>query len=212
MNPLPSSFVHIASLQQRQQLLSCKTILLLLYLIASCLLNGICQLKPKVFWSFDNTRVELQEEFCRRLAWELQLCYFEYGLPQRLGEQLIYNGYICSSEESYPRKEWKDIKYTSETKMHARLPGTLSLMWKPKTKLKDMHFIFCFFIVVFFYLLCILYIFMLLCHAVLSWLVFISVFFFWVNTLLLISEIVNCKGYRFQHILLLVMCNKQGEQ
>lgn len=88
-------------------------------------------------------------------------------------------------------KERKDTKWISETK--CIFDYLLSLPLKLKARLKDVQFIFYFFIALLFCLLCITYIF------VLSFVTINN--FIWINTLLLTSETVNCIG-SFLHILL----------
>lgn len=82
------------------------------------------------------------------------------------------NLYICSLEEIYLHKERKDIKRISETKCEF---GYLSLMLKPKARLKDAQCIFWFFIAMIFYLFCIIYIFVLSCLC--GHLAYINIFF-----------------------------------
>lgn len=109
------------------------------------------------------------------------------------------NWYICSLEEIYLHKERKDIKWISETK--CTFGYLLSLMLKPKARLKDAQFIFWFFIAMIFYLFCIIHIFVLSCLC--DHLAYINIFF-WINILLFISEVVNCTGYSFLHALVLI--------
>ena len=137
-----------------------------------------------------------------RICWSTKALYAKLRSIQRTffreSRQLMYmfTGGKLSTERN-------DIKCISETK--CTFGYLLSFMLKPKARLKDAQFIFCFFIAMFFYLFCILHIFVLLClcnhHAYVN-------IFFWINILLFISETVNCMGYSSLHVLLLITCDR----
>lgn len=123
---------------------------------------------------------------------------------QRFSLGKVGNWYIWSLEEIYPNKERKDIKCISETK--CTFCYLLLLPLKLKAGLKDVQFVFCVFIALFFYLPCITYSF---CAVLCDHLAYIDIFI-WINLHQFISETVNSIGYSFLQILLLITCDRHS--
>lgn len=129
---------------------------------------------------------------------------WKVSIHTKLSLGKVGNWYIWSLEETYLNKERKDIQCVSETT--CTFGYLFSLPLKIKAGLKDVQFVFCVFIALFFYLICVTYIF---CAVLCDHLACINIFF-WINIFLFISKTVNYIGYSFLQILLLITCDRHS--